>query len=165
MAVDQPSKSIPVVEIPVHAATFNRTTSRVKASTSSTTATTARRSALKKTVVAVESEVEIVEEPLSKRRRTSSEIGDEAHLEHIVEESEPVDAGVENIVPGAVDDFVEQDQEWDDLDRDDDDDPLMVSEYVVDIFNYLKAVEVRDLKWTFLLSSDEFLLANYYAES
>ena len=37
---------------------------------------------------------------------------------------------------------VEDDQDWDDLDRDDNDDPLMVSEYVVEIFNYLKEVEV-----------------------
>ena len=33
-------------------------------------------------------------------------------------------------------------QDWDDLDAEDEDDPLMVSEYVVDIFNYLKKVEV-----------------------
>ena len=32
---------------------------------------------------------------------------------------------------------------WDDLDADDTDDPLMVSEYVQDIFQYLKQVEVR----------------------
>lgn len=31
---------------------------------------------------------------------------------------------------------------WDDLDAEDADDPLMVSEYVVDIFKYMKSVEV-----------------------
>lgn len=31
---------------------------------------------------------------------------------------------------------------WDDLDAEDADDPLMVSEYVVEIFEYLKKVEV-----------------------
>ena len=31
---------------------------------------------------------------------------------------------------------------WDDLDAEDADDPLMVSEYVVEIFEYLKEVEV-----------------------
>lgn len=37
---------------------------------------------------------------------------------------------------------------WDDLDTDDTDDPLMVSEYVQDIFQYLKQVEVRYLVHT-----------------
>lgn len=32
--------------------------------------------------------------------------------------------------------------QWDDLDFDDHDDPLMVAEYVVEIFNYMKQVEV-----------------------
>lgn len=35
-----------------------------------------------------------------------------------------------------------EDSAWDDLDADDNDDPLMVSEYVQDIFQYLKEVEV-----------------------
>ncbi|TFK41671.1 cyclin-like protein, partial [Crucibulum laeve] len=34
---------------------------------------------------------------------------------------------------------------WDDLDADDSDDPLMVSEYVGDIFNYLKQVELTTM--------------------
>lgn len=33
--------------------------------------------------------------------------------------------------------------QWDDLDADDADDPLMVSDYVVEIFDYLKQIEVR----------------------
>ena len=140
-AAHPPAKAVPVVEIPT--ATYSRTTSRVKASTSTTATTATRRSAQKKTVVAVDSDVEVLEEPFAKRRRTSSEVGDDALLENIVEESEPVDAGVENIGTGAVEDIIEQEQDWDDLDRDDDDDPLMVSEYVADIFNYLKVVEVR----------------------
>lgn len=139
MVVDQSTK-VPVVEMPN--VTVNRTTSRVKALTSTTTTHTTRRTAHKKTVVAVESDVEVVQEPLSKRRRTSSEVGDDALLDNIVEESEPVDAGVEDFAREHVDEIVEQDEGWDDLDRDDDDDPLMVSEYVVDIFNYLKSVEV-----------------------
>ena len=35
--------------------------------------------------------------------------------------------------------------EWEDLDAEDTDDPMMVSEYVNDIFEYLKAVKVRFL--------------------
>ena len=33
--------------------------------------------------------------------------------------------------------------EWDDLDAEDADDPLMVSEYIVEIFQYMKEIEVR----------------------
>jgi hypothetical protein len=33
--------------------------------------------------------------------------------------------------------------EWEDLDAEDADDPMMVSEYVIEIFDYLKVVEVR----------------------
>ena len=32
--------------------------------------------------------------------------------------------------------------EWDDLDADDHSDPLMVSEYVVEIYEYMKVLEV-----------------------
>jgi len=34
-------------------------------------------------------------------------------------------------------------QEWDDLDVEDEDDPLMVSEYVADIFEYMQVLEVN----------------------
>ncbi|KAG8755668.1 G2/mitotic-specific cyclin [Serendipita sp. 396] len=34
-----------------------------------------------------------------------------------------------------------EDESWDDLDKEDEGDPLMVSEYVVEIFDYLKALE------------------------
>lgn len=33
-------------------------------------------------------------------------------------------------------------RDWDDLDAEDADDPLMVSEYVVDIFQYMRQLEV-----------------------
>jgi G2/mitotic-specific cyclin 1/2 len=33
--------------------------------------------------------------------------------------------------------------DWEDLDAEDADDPMMVSEYVIEIFDYLKVVEVR----------------------
>lgn len=167
MAVDRPAKVVPVVEIPAQAATFTRTTSRVKASTSTIATTAVRRTAHRKVVVAVESEVEAIDEPLSKRRRTSSEVGDDALLENIAEESEPLDANVKHTVFEAADQVAEQDEDWDDLDRDDDDDPLMVSEYVVDIFNYLKQVEVRLFSCSnlFDLLTDVCSTANYYAES
>ncbi|KAH3668459.1 hypothetical protein OGAPHI_002213 [Ogataea philodendri] len=40
---------------------------------------------------------------------------------------------------------VEHDYKWDDLDADDADDPLMVSEYVNDIFEYLHELEIKTL--------------------
>jgi len=38
-----------------------------------------------------------------------------------------------------------EDEQPDDLDKDDVDDPLMVAEYVVEIFDYLRTLEVQDL--------------------
>ncbi|KAI1798006.1 cyclin-like protein [Ganoderma leucocontextum] len=68
-----------------------------------------------------------------KKRRTSSDTPD-------------VDALHEEEVENAVvpDEQLEADpfgDQWDDLDVEDTDDPLMVSEYVVEIFDYLKGVE------------------------
>lgn len=70
-----------------------------------------------------------------KKRRTSSDIPEEA----LVAETE-VDEVVDEVAQEA-DPFGDQ---WDDLDAEDNDDPLMVSEYVVEIFAYLKQVEVCD---------------------
>ncbi|CCM00725.1 uncharacterized protein FIBRA_02765 [Fibroporia radiculosa] len=66
-----------------------------------------------------------------KKRRTSSDIPDEeaaAEVEDAVALAGPLEAD-----PNG--------NEWDDLDVEDGDDPLMVSEYVVEIFDYLKDVE------------------------
>ena len=66
-----------------------------------------------------------------KKRRTSSEAPEDAAQEQPeVEEEEFAEAD-----PNG--------DQWVDLDADDHDDPLMVSEYVADIFEYLKEVEVR----------------------
>jgi G2/mitotic-specific cyclin 1/2 len=37
---------------------------------------------------------------------------------------------------------VERKPDWDDLDAADGNDPLMVSEYVIEIFNYMRELEV-----------------------
>ncbi|KAI0646562.1 A/B/D/E cyclin [Trametes meyenii] len=67
-----------------------------------------------------------------KKRRTSSDTPDVA----AIHEEE-----VENaVIPRELEADLEDDQ-WDDLDAEDADDPLMVSEYVVEIFEYLKEVE------------------------
>ncbi len=46
-------------------------------------------------------------------------------------------------VAAHLEDLAEDDEDWDDLDADDDDDPLMVSEYVIEVCQYMKEVEVR----------------------
>lgn len=85
---------------------------------------------------------------VSKKRRTSSEAPEDLPT---VEEDEPLDPESEVVAAkiaadlGHVIEETEADPEgdqWDDLDADDGDDPLMVSEYVLEIFDYLKEVEV-----------------------
>ncbi|KAJ1302080.1 hypothetical protein OPQ81_000913 [Rhizoctonia solani] len=70
------------------------------------------------------------EGPAHKRRRTSSLDAEEASraVAHIKEKSQGPDS-------------IEAEEPWTDLDKDDDGDPLMVSEYVIDIFNYMLEIE------------------------
>lgn len=94
-----------------------------------------------------------------KRRRTSSEAPEDSHAT-----DEALARADENAVAARVAAELEayaEEQEadpeasaWDDLDADDSDDPLMVSEYVVDIFKYLKQVEVRYLAPLDLVNSN-----------
>jgi G2/mitotic-specific cyclin 1/2 len=73
-----------------------------------------------------------------KKRRTSSEAPvSEAQLFE-----EQVAADLEALADAEPEADPEGD-EWDDLDAEDADDPLMVSEYVVEIFHYMKEIEVR----------------------
>jgi hypothetical protein len=69
--------------------------------------------------------------PAHKRRRTSSLDAEEASraVAQVNEKSARSEA-------------IEVDEPWTDLDKDDEGDPLMVSEYVIDIFNYMKQIEV-----------------------
>ena len=76
-----------------------------------------------------------------KKRRTSSDLPEEAQIAaHIPPEEfeEPVAHSKRSTTPEADPDG----DQWDDLDAEDTDDPLMVSEYVGEIFAYLKEVEV-----------------------
>ncbi|KAJ7599252.1 cyclin-like protein [Mycena floridula] len=76
-----------------------------------------------------------------KKRRTSSEVGefaeepeeDDTIASRVAEELSAFDAEVEADPNG---------DDWDDLDAEDADDPLMVSEYVKDIFEYFREIEV-----------------------
>lgn len=52
------------------------------------------------------------------------------------------------------------DYQWEDLDEEDFDDPLMVSEYVVEIFNYLYELEIKTLPMSDYLSKQTFINAN-----
>jgi len=88
-------------------------------------------------VVKAETQDDAQEDRAPKKRRTSSDV-DEL-VQHEAEVAAVLDAdGVPEADPEG--------DEWDDLDAEDSKDPLMVSEYVVDIFKYLKQTEVRALK-------------------
>ncbi|TDL24632.1 A/B/D/E cyclin [Rickenella mellea] len=136
MAVDLPHPPVPIVLVPAPPATRK---AAARSSTTTTTTTTAvfRRPSIQKKPSLRAKEEPAEEEPELKRRRTSSEAPDEP-LETLDRESNDiaaVDAGL----------AADNDEGWDDLDREDDDDPLMVSEYVVEIFNYLKEVELKTM--------------------
>ncbi|KAI0777212.1 A/B/D/E cyclin [Trametes elegans] len=74
-----------------------------------------------------------------KKRRTSSDMPDVAamHEEEVENAVIPKEQAEAEADPGG--------DEWDDLDAEDADDPLMVSEYVVEIFDYLKQVELTTM--------------------
>jgi G2/mitotic-specific cyclin 2 len=85
-----------------------------------------------------------------KKRRTSSDVPEEHEKEtekHI--DAEDLDQGIaERELQKHLQDLEREvgadlnGPEWEDLDAEDADDPMMVSEYVNEIFDYLKVVEV-----------------------
>jgi G2/mitotic-specific cyclin 2 len=100
------------------------------------------------------------EEPALKRRRTSSEgnveaVGEEELVTASLE-LEPVQEDNEEEVKVEKKVSAEDVEGWDDLDADDIRDPVMVSEYVHDIFDHLKKCEVRI---TFFYSFGTILMA------
>ncbi|TFY79540.1 hypothetical protein EWM64_g4472 [Hericium alpestre] len=82
-----------------------------------------------------------------KKRRTSSEAPEEYDVphEHADVHAEPIDKLVSHGKVVKAEKEADPNVGWDDLDREDVDDPLMVSEYVVEIFEYLKIVEQKTL--------------------
>lgn len=66
-------------------------------------------------------------------RGNSEEVGGLVHKEKAQGKSKPK---VEERQPA-------KDEGWEDLDAEDHDDPLMVTEYVEEIFNYMRKLEVR----------------------
>ena len=93
-----------------------------------------------------------------KKRRTSSDMPEVAAL-HDAEVEEAVIPKEDADVDGEVDPNGDL---WDDLDAEDADDPLMVNEYVVEIFEYLKEVEVRPSALLCLYVT-HLALANHHA--
>ena len=140
MTIDPPSKTIPEVVIQVAPGRVRRATTSVQHS-KTTTAVSQKGVIQESTSQVTRLEREFLEEPVTKKRRTSSEVGDEAHLE-VVEEEEDVHPA-EDVQCQVADLADAEDVGWDDLDRDDDEDPLMVSEYAAEIYEYLMSCEVR----------------------
>ncbi|KDR72521.1 hypothetical protein GALMADRAFT_228812 [Galerina marginata CBS 339.88] len=91
------------------------------------------------------------DQPVHKKRRTSSIPPEEdPHALEVAQAQAQLDAYNARLVAEmeAFADEPEADPEnsaWEDLDVDDNDDPLMVSEYVQDIFQYLKQVELTTM--------------------
>lgn len=132
-------------------------------------ATTVRRNSIKEEPNRDETEVEA--NRIFKKRRTSSE-DPEPHEKQVEEDIDAEDQPhgfAERELQKHLHDLeceVEADPngtEWEDLDAEDADDPMMVSEYVNEIFDYLKVVEVCFLVplCDIYLLNKRFLTANY----
>lgn len=90
-----------------------------------------------------EAKMAVEDDRVFKKRRTSSDVPDDVKSfdeqdQHEV--AQALELGVES-EPEANPDG----DDWEDLDADDADDPLMVSEYVVEIFHYMKQIELTTL--------------------
>ncbi|QRV80362.1 Cyclin, N-terminal domain [Ceratobasidium sp. AG-Ba] len=91
-------------------------------------------------------------EPEPKRRRSNDRIAVPAEKPKVVEASHAVPAK-DDENPFDVGELAKDSEEvgmgtktrWDDLDAEDMDDPLMVAEYVAEIFNYMKELEIRTM--------------------
>ena len=165
MAVDPPAQTLPsitvrksVVSQEVAAAATRRSEGHRRTSARSYTATRQRT-------------VEDAEAGrVFKKRRTSSDApqDDLAVTEEAQQLSEEEAAAAR--LAAEIEAYAEEpeahpeDSKWDDLDAGDADDPLMVSDYVVEIFEYLQQVEVITL-FTSQAPNSTINLAYHYAES
>ena len=87
------------------------------------------------------------EDRAPKKRRTSSD-APETDMDKLAQHGAEVAAVLD---ADGIPEADPEGDERDDLDAEDSEDPVMVSEYVVDIFKYLKQTEVRVLKGFVLL--------------
>nr|GAT48507.1 predicted protein [Mycena chlorophos] len=93
--------------------------------------------------------------PAHKRRKTSSDSPEEPEIDEAALEAARLQAEEDAIaarIKAEIDAYANGEPEadpetspWEDLDAQDADDPAMVSEYVVDIFKYLKQVELSTM--------------------
>ncbi|KAG9098404.1 G2/mitotic-specific cyclin [Ceratobasidium sp. 370] len=92
------------------------------------------------------------DEPESKRRRSNDRIAVPKEKPTIVEaalavpakdDENPFDVG--KLAKDSEEVGLGTSTRWDDLDAEDMDDPLMVAEYVAEIFNYMKELEIRTM--------------------
>lgn len=92
-------------------------------------------------VFKAETQEEVQDDRVFKKRRTSSDAPETDIDEQAQHEAEVAAVLDDDVAPEADPDG----DEWDDLDAEDSDDPLMVSEYVVEIFKYMKLTELITL--------------------
>lgn len=92
-------------------------------------------------VLKAETQEEVQDDRVFKKRRTSSDAPETDIDEQAQHEAEVAAVLDVDVAPEADPDG----DEWDDLDAEDSDDPLMVSEYVVEIFKYMKLTELVTL--------------------
>ncbi len=104
-------------------------------------------------------EMEVEANRVFKKRRTSSE-APEDHKEDVKEQTEAGDQIrdiAERELQKHLQDIERQAEadpngpDWEDLDAEDADDPMMVSEYVNEIFDYLKVIEVHPFVFPMML--------------
>ncbi|KAG5637176.1 hypothetical protein H0H81_005475 [Sphagnurus paluster] len=107
-----------------------------------------RRTSTRSTTAAQRQAVEDAEASrVFKKRRTSSEAPEDA----VVAEEFEAEQDATARLYAEIDAYAEEQEadpegsQWDDLDADDADDPLMVSEYVNEIFGYLKQIELTTM--------------------
>lgn len=92
--------------------------------------------------------------PTKKRSKPTKQEEPEEELENVVpqpnveavpEPTKPAEPKAEPKQSASAHDIEAIEEDWTDLDREDMDDPLMVSEYVVEIFEYMKELEIATM--------------------
>lgn len=124
--------------------TATTTSRRVTASSRRPTAPAARelRRTIKKEEV-IEDEV-VAQEPQHKKRRTSS-VGPDEKEAHVLHEHDSTPVMLSDHHDEAIENAGAEEAKWDDLDAEDEGDPLMVSEYVNEIVVYLRKLELSTM--------------------
>ncbi|RDB30369.1 G2/mitotic-specific cyclin cdc13 [Hypsizygus marmoreus] len=147
MVIDPPAPALP--SITVRRSMVSKETAA--ASVRHSTVHAHRRTSARSTIVQRQVVEEVEASRVFKKRRTSSDAPQEdpAAIEEarlLAEEEEAAARLAAEIEAYAEEPEADSEgSQWEDLDADDVDDPLMVSEYVVEIFNYLKQVEATTM--------------------